>query len=480
MHFVKRADHFACGRCRERFDPARFALGSIADKLAALNVRHRLLRRIIVDALLLKHRYFFRLLSGGRWSRLCARPTLRLRKRTCSASCVALSTYRKSAFFLSTNPIPCVPNVVLDCEGTGNGAVPGNSSATYTWGTNRHPVKYTSGVSTNWLHWNPAADNMLFENGPGLQTDLAIDRLGVSNASNGVTVDDRDPFGAIASTHTSLEFGPWASAPTQRLNPKTGITRGGAGSQYPYPGQDAQYASRLLDAGRPDAYIDGLYGISFQGVRSVDVNTGQWMSLDAFGGYSDAPISEQPYLWENNNWLAYTDPSGLDSQAVSPPDNPNPCPGATGGYVWNGSNWETDCFGLTNWVGGVGGGFAFAGSPVPYGAMGGPDLRTCIFSGAGDVLCPDAQGGFTNDVTRDLCKGNSANIGCSVIPKPKHPECIPIGIVRGAAFGVPTIPFLPRKMARPVGAAITVGGAIYGGVKLGWQKERCNLNPFAL
>lgn len=214
---------------------------------------------------------------------------------------------------LSTNPIPCVPGVVLDCEGTGNGAVPGNSSATYTWGTNGHPVQYTSGAATNWLHWNPAANNMLFENGPGLQTDLAIDRFGVSNASNGVTVEDRDPFGGIAATHTSLEFGPWASAPTQRLNPKTGITGGGAGSQYPYPGQDAQYSSHLLDAGRPDAYIDGLYGISFQGVRSVDVNTGQWMSLDSFGGYTTTPISEQPYLWENNNWLRYSDPSGYDS-----------------------------------------------------------------------------------------------------------------------------------------------------------------------
>lgn len=28
----------------------------------------------------------------------------------------------------------------------------------------------------------------------------------------------------------------------------------------------------------------------------------------------DAPISEQPYLWENNNWLAYTDPSGYCNQ----------------------------------------------------------------------------------------------------------------------------------------------------------------------
>jgi hypothetical protein len=104
------------------------------------------------------------------------------------------------------------------------------------------------------------------------------------------------------------------------------------------------------------------------------------------------------------------------------------------------------------------------------------DLTKCMFVGGGDVMCPDGNGSFVNKRAQ-LCNDNAGNIGCSVIPNPRHPECIAKGILVGGGFASPVLPFLPAKL-QPVGTALTVVGAVYGGVKLGWQQQQCDLNPF--
>jgi hypothetical protein len=106
-----------------------------------------------------------------------------------------------------------------------------------------------SGTTTNWEHWDPASGDIVFEN--GASTDFALGRAALSNLSNGITVEDRDPFGQLASTHDSYQFAKWS-----------GISKTVYGLQVPgtqssgYTGSDPQNVSRILTAERTDAYID--------------------------------------------------------------------------------------------------------------------------------------------------------------------------------------------------------------------------------
>jgi filamentous hemagglutinin len=38
--------------------------------------------------------------------------------------------------------------------------------------------------------------------------------------------------------------------------------------------------------------------------------TNQWMTPDAYAGRVDDPMSQRPYMWNNNNPITYSDPSG--------------------------------------------------------------------------------------------------------------------------------------------------------------------------
>jgi hypothetical protein len=55
---------------------------------------------------------------------------------------------------------------------------------------------------------------------------------------------------------------------------------------------------------------DGLLlpdGVLVQGVRSYDSDTGQWTAPDAYAGDVHDPMSQQSYMWNNNNSIAYSD-----------------------------------------------------------------------------------------------------------------------------------------------------------------------------
>ena len=64
------------------------------------------------------------------------------------------------------------------------------------------------------------------------------------------------------------------------------------------------------DARRTDGYL--VDGNVFQGARVYDPNANQRTTPDDYGGDVDAPMSQKPYAWNNNNGMAYSDPSGYD------------------------------------------------------------------------------------------------------------------------------------------------------------------------
>lgn len=66
-----------------------------------------------------------------------------------------------------------------------------------------------------------------------------------------------------------------------------------------------------LTYSQPDAITDGF--VSLQGVRTTDATSGQWTTPDAYEGDIHDPMSQVKYMWNNNNPIAYADPSGYDT-----------------------------------------------------------------------------------------------------------------------------------------------------------------------
>jgi hypothetical protein len=52
-------------------------------------------------------------------------------------------------------------------------------------------------------------------------------------------------------------------------------------------------------------------------VRSYDSNTEQWTTPDAYKGDVHDPMSQRSYMWNDNNPVAYSDPSGYDPDDLS-------------------------------------------------------------------------------------------------------------------------------------------------------------------
>jgi RHS repeat-associated protein len=73
----------------------------------------------------------------------------------------------------------------------------------------------------------------------------------------------------------------------------------------------AKPGNPILDASREDGYFDGT--LSLQGVRAYDPNLNQWTTPDAYSGDVHAPMSQHPYMWNDNNPVQFADPTGYDT-----------------------------------------------------------------------------------------------------------------------------------------------------------------------
>ena len=82
----------------------------------------------------------------------------------------------------------------------------------------------------------------------------------------------------------------------------------------PYPGPGG-YVQQV----RIDGYTYGTY--TFQGVRIFDSNSSQWLSPDAYAGEARDPMSQEPFIWNNNNPFAYVNPTGYDPQLNGTPED---------------------------------------------------------------------------------------------------------------------------------------------------------------
>ena len=194
----------------------------------------------------------------------------------------------------------------LGADGRLASTAPANGGATYTLTP----------------HWD--GDDLLYTTSPygGLQLYIYIEKLGVmycSSASNCAVeeVYDRDWSGTAVNTHDETGYPALIldTLHSQYCNfqPKSGSCMTTAAPAKNGGASDPSYSAIItppLDAIRTDGYSDGTN--VFQGVRAYDPNMNQWTTPDAYAGDVHDPMSQKPYMWNGNNPVQYSDPSGYE------------------------------------------------------------------------------------------------------------------------------------------------------------------------
>lgn len=159
----------------------------------------------------------------------------------------------------------------------------------YSWGPNGHPLT----VSSATWHWD--GDDVLFvTDASGRVTDLKVESMAdvqpQSTNFAGLTMYDRNPEGSIAAT--------------RNINTSTELD-----VQDPYE-INFKCGSPLAPL---EARTDGVTGscnATIQGVRAYDSDSQTWTTPDAYQGDVHDPMSLKSYMWNDNNPISYSDPSG--------------------------------------------------------------------------------------------------------------------------------------------------------------------------
>lgn len=215
----------------------------------------------------------------------------------------------------------------------------------YDWGPNDHPIRIGSADSStstpppdsaatyDTLHWD--GNQLVFTTtSTGVVDDIKVGSSGditpTDSGYSGITFWDRGPGGAVVYCHNASGSGgsgqipvlpmfmAWSSSPCAAFNQPpsgsfpssmlwfTGLGTFGAYSGHPRAGGVGQ--GKIVGMYRTDGLSDGANTI--QGVRTTDAMSGTWTTPDAFAGVVGDPSSQKAYMWNGNNPLAYSDPTG--------------------------------------------------------------------------------------------------------------------------------------------------------------------------
>lgn len=212
-----------------------------------------------------------------------------------------------------------------------NGNLPGFTNATVTRGPDGHQRVDAYSGNGNFIesaHWD--GDILLFAtNGPtSASAQLYIGKLGVIDASGDVYLSDRDQTGAQVGAHAATVIVP----PGGGHNWFTGLTTGSVRQPFTGPKQGQQAPVQavvgscnysygkppqtypcplfapIFPMNRSDGYT--MAGGIVQGARTYDPTSGQWLTPDAYAGDVHDPMSQKPFIWNNNNPVEWSDPSG--------------------------------------------------------------------------------------------------------------------------------------------------------------------------
>jgi hypothetical protein len=174
---------------------------------------------------------------------------------------------------------------------------PTTMSTVLGWGPNGHPaLAYPGTAAAMTFHWD--GDVILFVtdvNGNVVDFKVGLDGEITPRDTTwtGLTVFDRDQGGMVIDTAT----------PTQNFF-----------DPLDTDGSPTQNASWMVPQYAPYYRTDGFYvgDIQINGVRAVDPTVGAWTTPDAYEGDIHDPMSQQKYMFNRNNAVDYSDPSGYD------------------------------------------------------------------------------------------------------------------------------------------------------------------------
>ena len=168
------------------------------------------------------------------------------------------------------------------------------------------------------LHWD--GDNLLFiTNSAGQLIETEVEMLGavqVSGASymkqpaTGMVVNDHDFAGMTVGMHYAGHDDFWSYGTPYTHITQTGFLNSGACVCNDYAAAWAPIYE--INGQRSDGYM--IQGLIVQGPRVYDQLVSQWSQPDAYRGVVDDPMSQRSYMWNNNNPVAYSDPSGYCAQ----------------------------------------------------------------------------------------------------------------------------------------------------------------------
>jgi len=214
------------------------------------------------------------------------------------------------------------------------GSTSSSSAASYGWGVDEHPLLVGVAQSANvagadappvptvssydTLHWD--GGQPLFEtNSAGQVDEIFVGKSGailpLDTTYRGLTWLDRKPDGTVGycrnatgSCGQPLSYSPHladfstfscssagaSGVSMPSFTATTGVTSVGQGAVMTMP--------------RTDGISDGVDVI--QGVRDYDGSIGAWTTPDAYAGDIHDPSSQKSYMWNGNNPVSYSDPSG--------------------------------------------------------------------------------------------------------------------------------------------------------------------------
>jgi RHS repeat-associated protein len=148
------------------------------------------------------------------------------------------------------------------------------------------------------------------------------------DSSGDFDFSDRDQTGEQLTTHgitLSAQYTPWFDSWNlgtvrnvweAKLNRTQGYAfsqvTGSCGWTWTNPQQQQQafkcpfYPEFAMQ--RPDGY--SMVGGYVQGARVYDPTSGQWLTPDPYAGDVHDPMSQKPFMWNDNNPVEWSDPSG--------------------------------------------------------------------------------------------------------------------------------------------------------------------------
>lgn len=177
----------------------------------------------------------------------------------------------------------------------------------------------TSSTETSTLHWD--GNDLLYtynsSNG-NAWLQINVEKFGAISRNHGTwatsyEVFDRDWTGYAINEHTGSGYTGLKIDPSHALKCHAGkclnqnLPLFGGPSSPNFTPNSGPFPN--ISPQRADGYAD-LYNNMFQGVRAYDPSMGQWTSPDAYAGDVDDPMSQKPFIWNGNNPMAYSDPSG--------------------------------------------------------------------------------------------------------------------------------------------------------------------------